>query len=215
MTTFAIIRKNAELRADRLTFCGELDSLRPVKNVYRAFSLTGALVLLVGCASTQPHAEFVKTVNFSSLDTFSFKHTLISGMDFRESEELLLESLSERTISSKLRALGFEEVAADADFFAVVKWKKAVSTHFNAFQHIDPYTEVMARRDEATHFASRIHLTLELYETRSGNLFWRKDLPNIFDAIQLTEERVVASLKRAIENFPEHIEKDPNLPNIE
>ena len=186
-----------------------------MKNASPAFFLIAVLAVLVGCASTQPHAEFVKTVNFSSLDTFRFKHTLISGMDFRESEELLLESLSERTISSELRALGFEEVAADADFVAVVKWKKAVSTHANAFQHIDPYTEVMARRDEATRFASRVHLTLEFYETRSGNLFWRKDLPKIFDAIQLTEERVVDSLKRAIENFPEHIEKDPDLPNIE
>lgn len=173
--------------------------------------------LFAGCATPQPHSEFVKTVNFSSLDTFSYKHTMVTGMEFRDSEKRLLETLSEATISSELQALGFEAVGdrAEADFFAVVKWKKAVSSSVNAFQHIDPYREVMARRETATQFASRIHLTLEIYETESGNLFWRKDLPNIFDALQLTEERVVDSLKRAIKNFPEHIEKDPNLPNIE
>jgi hypothetical protein len=182
---------------------------------FKALSLIATLGMLVGCATTEPYSEFVKTVNFSTLDTFHFKHTLVAGLDFRDSEKRLLEELSEQTISSELRALGFEEAGSEADFFAVVKWKKAVSTSYNAFQHIDPYTEVMARREQAAQFASRLHLTLEIYETDSGNLFWRKDLPNIFDAIQLTEERVVDSLKRAIGNFPEHIEKDPNLPNIE
>jgi hypothetical protein len=56
---------------------------------------------------------------------------------------------------------------------------------------------------------------LEIYESGTGNLFWSKDLPNIFNALQLTEERVVDSLKLAIKNFPQHIEKDPNLLNIE
>lgn len=174
-----------------------------------------SLCFLAGCASTQPHSEFVKTINFSSLDTFSYKHTLISGMEFRESEEQVLESLSASTISSELEALGFQQVESGADFFAVVKWKKAVSSYASPFQHIDPYTEVMARRGDNTQIASRVHLTLEIYESQTGNLFWRKHSPNIFDAVQLTDERVTESLKRAIENFPEHIEKDPNLPNIE
>jgi len=176
------------------------------------------LVLLsafTGCMSTPQNSEFVKTINFSSLDTFTFKHTLVTGMDFRESEEMLLEELSEQTIVSELESRGFQQSADGADFFAVVKWKKAVSSYADPFAHIDPYSEVMARRDDPSkRFASRLHLTLEIYESSTRNLFWRKDLPNIFDAIQLTEERVVDSLKQAIKDFPQHIEKDPNLPNI-
>lgn len=187
-----------------------------MKLLVRSISIFAVLTLFIGCASTPPHSEFVKTVNFSSLDTFSFKHTLVTGMDFRKSEEFLLEELSEQTITSELQARGFEQSDADADFFAVVKWKKAVSNYANPFDHIDPYTEVMARRnDPAKQFASRLHLTLEIYESSTQNLFWRNDLPNIFDAIQLTEERVTDSLKLAIKNFPRHIEKDPNLPSIE
>jgi hypothetical protein len=174
------------------------------------------LSLFSGCATSSPHAEFVKTVNFSSLDEFSFKHTLISGMDFRESNELLLEDLSEQTLVSELKSRGFDLVSSDADFFVVVKWKKAVTTYANPFDHIDPYTEVVARRESPTSmFASRLHLTVEIYESRSGNLFWRNELPNIFDANQFTEARVVAALHEAIKNFPQHIEKDPNLPSIE
>ncbi|TVP78619.1 MAG: DUF4136 domain-containing protein [Puniceicoccaceae bacterium] len=179
------------------------------------FFVLVSITFLAGCATTQPHAEFVKTINFSSLDTFSYKHTLITGMDFRDSEQLLLEALSAATISSELEARDFEQVEADADFFAVVKWKKAVSNYVNPFDHIDPYSDVVSRSNKTNQFAARVHLTLEIYETRTGNLFWRKDLPNSFDAIQLTEQRVTDSLKRAIANFPQRIEKDPNLPNIQ
>lgn len=186
-------------------------------NVY--FRLIASLTLLSlvgGCASTSQHAEFVKTINFSSLDTFSFKHTLTSGLDFRESEVMLLEQLSERAVVGELNARGFQQVDADPDFFAVVKWRKAVSLTANPFEHIDPYHEVRARYDDkASRYASRLNLTLEIYESSSGNLFWRKELSNIFSALELTEERVVESLKLALKNFPQHIEKDPNLPDIE
>ena len=174
------------------------------------------LTFFTACVNTSPYSEFVETVKFSSLDTFSFEKTLITGMDFRESEELLLEELSKQIIVEELQLRGFEPDPADADFFAVVKWKKSVSIYANPYDHIDPYSKVIDRRDDPTsRFASRLHLTLEIYENSTRNLFWRKKLPNIFDALQLTEKRVTDSLKLAIKNFPQHIVKDPNLPSIQ
>jgi hypothetical protein len=165
-----------------------------------------------------PHAEFVKTINFSALDSFSYKHNLVTGLEFRDSEEFLLDRLSETTLVAALEARGFTQAAEGepGDFFVVTKWRKAVSAYANPFDHIDPVNEVLSQRsDRSTNFASRITLILEIYETESGNLFWRNELFNIFEALQLTEERVVLSLQEAIANFPEHIVKDPNLPNIE
>ncbi len=174
-----------------------------------------SLTCFTACLSTPPYGEFVKTINFSSLDTFSYKHTLTTGMNFRKSDELLLEEFSEQVIVGQLEGRGFEHTVADADFFVVVKWKKLVSTYANPFDHIDPYNEVIARRDDpSSRFASRLHLTLEIYESSTRNLFWRNELPNIFDALQLSEERVTESLKLAIKDFPQHIVKDPNLPSI-
>jgi len=174
-----------------------------------------SLTCFTACLSTPPYGEFVKTINFSSLDTFSYKHTLTTGMNFRKSDELLLEEFSEQVIVGQLEGRGFQSTAADADFFVVVKWKKLVSTYANPFDHIDPYNEVIARRDDpSSRFASRLHLTLEIYESSTRNLFWRNELPNIFDALQLSEERVTESLKLAIKDFPQHIVKDPNLPSI-
>ena len=137
-------------------------------------------------------------------------------MDFRESEELLLEELSKKIIVEELQLRGFKPVPVAADFYIVAKWKKSVTIYANPFDHIDPYNMVIARRDDpSSRYASRLHLTLEIYDSSSRNLFWRNELPNIFNALQLTEKRVTDSLKLAIKNFPQHIAKDPNLPNIE
>jgi hypothetical protein len=172
--------------------------------------------LLVGCASNSPHSGFVKTVTFSSLQTFSYKHTLITGMDFRESEEQILEELSEKTLVSELSARDFEQVDSGGDFYVVTKWKKAVSSYPGIFDSIDGPRESLNDRDNPSYrFASRLHLTVEIYQSSSRELFWREELPNIFDATQFTEERVIASLQRAVEEFPERVEKDPNLPDIE
>ncbi|PXA03869.1 hypothetical protein DDZ13_09515 [Coraliomargarita sinensis] len=173
-------------------------------------------VLLAGCVSNSPHSEFVKSITFSSLESFSFKHTLVTGMDFRESEEQLLENLSEEVLVSELEKRGFEPVETGSDFYVVAKWNKAVSSYPDAFDSIDGPAASLNRRDNPSYrFASRLHLTVEIYETATRNLFWRKELPNIFDAVQFTEERVVESLQRAVKNFPERIKKDPSLPDIE
>lgn len=172
--------------------------------------------LLGGCATNSQNAEFVRTVTFSSMQTFDYKHSLVSGMDFRESEEMLLEDLSEAELVQAFEARGFEQVAKDPDFQVVAKWKKSVSSSPNLFDPIDGPLKTLHRREpDSTRFATRVHLTVEVYQADTNVLFWRKDLPNLFDAIQFTEDRVVESLQRAVKNFPNRIEKDPSLPDIE
>lgn len=175
-----------------------------------------SLVFLFGCATTSDHSEFVRTVTFSSFQSFDYKHTLVTGMDFRESEEMMLEELSETSLKQLFEARGFSQVSEAPDFYVVAKWQKAVSSYPDIFDQIDGPLESIDRRDNPSlRFASRLHLTVEAYEAKSDALFWRKELPNIFDATQFTQERIVASLERAVKNFPERVEKDPSLPDIE
>ncbi|MFP4157366.1 MAG: hypothetical protein ACLFU4_07085 [Opitutales bacterium] len=175
-----------------------------------------ATILLSGCATNNPNAEFVRTVTFSSMQTFDFKHSLLSGMDFRESEKMLLEGLSEGTLVQAFQARGFERTGENPDFHVVAKWEKSVSTAVDLFDPIDGPLETLHRRESrSAPFASRLHLTVEVYDAKSDVLFWRKDLSNLFEAVQLTEARVVDSLERAVKNFPERVEKDPSLPDIE
>jgi hypothetical protein len=81
---------------------------------------------------------------------------------------------------------------------------------------VDGPAAVMNRRSEGTSVgAVRFTVIVELYDAVTNDVFWRAEMPDVFDAIQFSESRVSESLLRAIQNFPKRIEKDPNLPNIE
>lgn len=176
-----------------------------------------ALLLLNGCATKGDYNEFVSTINFSKFQTFSYKHALISGMEFRSSEEMMLKQLSQENLQEAFQELDFGLDPSGGDFFVVVKWRKAVSSYPSTFHSIDgPFDSLNDRQDNPSYrFASRYNLTVECYETETQKLFWRSELPNIFDANQLTTERVELSLQRAIKNFPRRVERDPDLPSIE
>jgi hypothetical protein len=163
------------------------------------FAVLLCAVLLSGCASfetSRPGGDFVRSTDFSPLDTFRYKHTMISGMAFRQSsQEMVMRELSEKVLTEELSARGFEAEASSEDFYVVSKWRK----------------EINMSAAEAVRFS----LSVEIYDGATDTVFWRADLPSIFNAMQWSEERVSQTLRLAIENFPARIEKDPNLPNIE
>lgn len=174
---------------------------------------------LTGCATLKPTrtpGDFVRSIHFSPLNSFSYDRTVVSGMNYRNVEEAALNTLSEQVLKKELRARGFEAIESNGDFYVVVKWHKQISSYAGLFDSVDGPTSTMHRRyDGNSSTAVRVSLTVEIYDTATNEIFWRAELPNIFDAIQYSEARVAQSLSRAIQQFPERIEKDPNLPNIE
>jgi hypothetical protein len=174
---------------------------------------------LTGCATLKPTrtpGDFVRSIHFSPLNSFSYDRTVVSGMNYRNVEEAALNTLSEQVLKKELRARGFEAIESNGDFYVVVKWHKQISSYAGLFDSVDGPTSTMHRRyDGNSSTAVRVSLTVEIYDTATNEIFWRAELPNVFDAIQYSEARVAQSLSRAIQQFPERIEKDPNLPNIE
>jgi hypothetical protein len=174
---------------------------------------------LTGCATLKPTrtpGDSVRSIHFSPLNSFSYDRTVVSGMNYRNVEEAALNTLSEQVLKKELRARGFEAIESNGDFYVVVKWHKQISSYAGLFDSVDGPTSTMHRRyDGNSSTAVRVSLTVEIYDTATNEIFWRAELPNVFDAIQYSEARVAQSLSRAIQQFPERIEKDPNLPNIE
>jgi hypothetical protein len=174
---------------------------------------------LTGCATLKPTrtpGDFVRSIHFSPLNSFTYDRTVVSGMNYRNVEEAALNTLSEQVLKKELRARGFEAIESNGDFYVVVKWHKQISSYAGLFDSVEGPTSTMHRRyDGNSSTAVRVSLTVEIYNTTTNEIFWRAELPNIFDAIQYSEARVAQSLSRAIQQFPERIEKDPNLPNIE
>lgn len=186
---------------------------------YLISSLLLFAVLLSGCETLEPTrtpGDFVRSINFSPLDTFSYDQTIVSGMSYREGDEARFKALSDQVLTEELTTRGFEAVKSNADFHVVAKWHKQLSSYAGLFDSVDGPTSTMNRRAGGS-FASAVRFTLkvEIYDSATHQIFWRAELPNIFDAIQYSEARVAQSLRRAIQQFPERIEKDPNLPNFE
>jgi hypothetical protein len=191
-----------------------------MKSVYRI--LLGYLLclfVLPSCSTLElsgPTGDFVRSTHFSTLDTFSYKHTMVSGMPFRSSQKIAIQEWSKQVLLEELTTRGFEALESNADFYVVAKWRKELSSYTSLFDSIDgPSASINRREASISSPAVRFTLIVELYQTETDALFWRAELPNIFDSIQYSQERVSLSLRRAIQNFPNHIDKDPNLPDLE
>ena len=163
------------------------------------FALMLCAVLFAGCASLEsmrPAGDFVRSTDFSSLDTFSYRHTLVSGMVYRNSsQEMVMKELSQKVLTEELSARGFEAVGTSEDCYVISKWRK----------------EINMSAAEAVRFS----LMVEIYDAATETLFWRAELPYIFNAMQWSEARITQTLSLAIQNFPNRVVKDPNLPNIQ
>lgn len=178
--------------------------------------LTFLSLIFSGCISTEKYSEFQYTINFAQLDTYQIRDVVIDGFHMKESENADLEKWSHQALRQGMAARDFAEAQDTPDFVWVIHWNKSSTFNPGPLESINGLrTELNSRDDPSHHFATRWHLTLQAYLPGEEFPFWEKELPNIFDALELNEWRTVASIERGLTNFPQRVEKDPNLPSIE
>lgn len=143
-------------------------------------------VFVTGCETFEsqgPTGKFVQTVDVAALKTFSYKHTLLSGMAKNvNSRAMVYEELSPQVLTAGLVERGFDSVATGGDFYVVTKWRQ--ETNLNAAEVV------------------RYSLIVELYETATNKVFWRSEQPYAFNAIQYSEQRITQTLQQGIQGFP-------------
>jgi len=146
---------------------------------------------------TSYSGDFVRPLDVKALDAVSYRHTMISGMVYRNSsQELVMKDLSQQVLMQELNARGYEPVSGGADFYCRFKVAQRKS--------------ILARRKWCGSL-----LIVELYESATDKVFWRAELPYIFNAMQWSEERVSQTLRMAIEDFPSRLESAPNQPTVQ
>lgn len=156
-------------------------------------------IFMAGCASFESigtSGDFARPTDMSSFDSFRYEHTMISGMVYRNSsQELVMKELSEKVLTQELSQRGYTETGEDAKFYVVSKWRKEINLSA---------AEVV-----------RYSLIVELYDASNKTLFWRAELPYVFNGMQWSEERISQTLRLAIQNFPNHMATGTELPNAE
>jgi len=121
---------------------------------------------------------------------------MVSGMvDRRSSQALVMKKLSEQVLTRELSQRGYASAGQEADFYIVSKWRK----------------EINLSAAEAVRFS----LIVEFYDTANKSLFWRAELPYIFNALQWSDARVSQTLRLAIQNFPDHTPTVSELPTFD
>ena len=106
-----------------------------------------------------------------------------------------MKQLSQEVLTQELTARGYEPVDERSDFYVVSKWRKEINLSA---------AEVV-----------RFSLIVELYDTATDKVFWRAELPYVFNGMQWSEERVDQTLRLAILNFPASGDTGSNLPNAQ
>ena len=83
---------------------------------------------------------------------------------------MVMKQLSENVLTQELSQRGDASAGQEADFYIVSKWRK----------------EINLSADEAVRFS----LIVELYDAANKFLFWRAELPYIFNALLWSDARV-------------------------
>ena len=118
---------------------------------------------------------------------------MVAGMlGLRSTQAMVMKKLSENVLTEELSQRGYASAGQEADFYIVSKWRK----------------EINLSAAEAVRFS----LIVELYDAANKSLFWRAELPYIFNALQWSDARVSQTLRLAIQNFPYHTPKVSELP---
>lgn len=185
---------------------------------FRVFSvgLLFVLSLLGGCTTSQKYSEFVQDITFSRLQTYSYAGVETDGARWKDAQVEVLNQLGDEVLSAEMDERGFRYAESGADFYVMTRWVKAVTLQDNYSKHSVGLSALRQdTHEQAGGLALRCRLSVEVYEGASGRLFWKKEMPDVFDAIDFTESRVRHALRRAIRGFPECVERDPNLPDLQ
>lgn len=175
------------------------------------------LFCLSGCATKKKNEEFVRTITFSSLESFKYEGAVFEGMEFLDSEVELLKQHSEAILVEELQARGFD-VSHDGmqDFAVIAVWRKALGSRRNPLDILEGPSDLGKDSKRPSHEVSTgIGLTIEVFESSTGYRFWQKRVPDAFSEYDVTEYKVEDTLTRGIKNFPERVLKDPSLPDIQ
>ncbi len=183
-----------------------------------------ASLLASGCATrpSTPYAEFVRSVDFTHFDTVRIA-PLAAGDLAAVINTTRIEAILEATTTAIQRALEDKDFAVlpadniNSDLVVSAYWQELINEPVRAALAIvepnpsDPDRPTMPPMPAAR---GGFQLVIEIAESRSGNVFWRATSAPAAALLAPTQTTAEAAALHLMANFPQRVEKDPNLPHI-
>jgi hypothetical protein len=189
-----------------------------------SFILFIASLMATGCATrpSTPYAEFVRSVDFTHFDTVRVTPLAagdLAGVINASRIEAILQATS-TAIESALADKDFAVLPADdqsSDLLVTAYWQEIINEPDRAtLPIVEPNPSDPDRPSTPPMPAARggFQLVIEIADDRSGNVFWRATSAPAAALLSPTPATAEAAALRLMANFPQRVEKDPNLPHI-
>jgi hypothetical protein len=180
-------------------------------------------LMFAGCATpSAPFAEFVRSVDFTHFDsatiTIDPAEDLAKVLTPSAHESVLTATAT--SIQEALEEKGFvlaSDGEAPADLLITAYWQEVRNEWDHAALPIvepnpsDPDRPAMPKLPAVR---SGFQLVIEIADNRSGNVFWRAITAPAASLFEPNASNAEATVLKLMANFPQRVEKDPNLPHI-
>lgn len=173
-------------------------------------------VFVTGCLNTERHAgNFVQNTEFHLLQSYRVGEINLTGMRWIEQSSGDILEYTAYRLDHEIEGRGFTFSENNADFIVRAEWNKALRVSLKAVSPFGNVPELHGHDEKDTRPRVMCSLTIELYDPKKDQIFWRAHMPNCVDVLELREDVIFKAIEYSLRAFPARIELDRSLPNIQ
>jgi hypothetical protein len=169
-------------------------------------------VLLNACVSPKPQlGNFVTSTDFHLIQSFRIGQITMSGMPWDPSMDKSLKGYTKEILRSELEQKDFQENLKLANCLVRVEWNKRLRVYREAAKPFEDPIKISNNIEFQKRPLVWLGLTLEFYNPKTDQIFWRASLDDCIKVIDLNEAAIIEVIKTAVFNFPERVKFNPEL----
>ena len=166
----------------------------------------------IGCTTTeQLPGDFVQNTHFNSLQSYQLGSIETTGIDWTDRTKATVTTFSNSTLHQMLQAKGFDSKDSNADFSVRVIWHKRIRLRSEP-DHLK--VEIEGQPQSIMHTIRpkiMVSVSVELVNIAKETVFWKSELKDTFEILELRDSLVIEVLEKCLKKFPERIQIDPSL----
>lgn len=122
-----------------------------------------------------------------------------------------LKGYTKEILRSNLERKGFQENLKSANCLVRARWHKRLRVQEKTVKLFDDSWRTSSSVEIYKRPLVWVGLTVEFYNPRTDQIFWRVSLDDCAKAINLNEATIIRIIENAVLNFPECVKFNPEL----
>jgi hypothetical protein len=200
------------INVKKLFYACKVFTIQIVLNLILKSHLLILFLFLNGCISPERHpGDFVEPTDFHLIQSFRIGEITTSGMPWEASMSKSLKGYTKEILRSNLERKGFQENLKSANCLVRARWHKRLRVQEKTVKLFDDSWRTSSSVEIYKRPLVWVGLTVEFYNPRTDQIFWRVSLDDCAKAINLNEATIIRIIENAVLNFPECVKFNPEL----